>query len=69
MFYFIFLNEKSIYLKRKMAEKKKDKGEEDPRLEFIISYLLKSLRLKSDKWQKLMGTEDNRVSIFFFFLL
>lgn len=49
-----------------MAEKKKDKGEEDPRLEFIISYLLKSLRLKSDKWQKLMGTEDNRVSIFFY---
>lgn len=50
-----------------MAEKKKDKGEEDPRLEFITSYLLKSLRLKSDKWQKLMGTEDNKVSIFYFY--
>ena len=42
--------------------KNKDKDkEEDPRLEFISSYVMKSLRIKMDKWHKMMGAEDSKV--------
>lgn len=37
-------------------DKKKDDG--DPRLEFISSYVKKTFRIKSDKWQKLMASEE-----------
>ena len=44
--------------------------DEDPRLDFISEYLIKTMRLKSDKWPKMVGNEENRVSFFlsFFFL-
>lgn len=35
---------------------------EDERLDFIFEYLSKSLRLKQDKWAKMMANEDLRVS-------
>jgi hypothetical protein len=38
--------------------------EEDPRLEFMFSYLQTSLRLKPDKWAKLLGNKDSAVSVF-----
>jgi len=39
--------------------------EEDPRLEFMFSYLQTSLRLKPDKWAKLLGNKESAVSIVF----
>jgi hypothetical protein len=39
--------------------------EEDPRLEFMFSYLQTSVRLKPDKWAKLLGNKESAVSIFF----
>jgi len=39
------------------------KDEEDLRTDFLCSFVTKSMRLKSDKWQKLMSTEDLRVII------
>lgn len=38
-------------------------GAEDERLEFIFEYLSKSLRLKLDKWAKMMSNEELRVGI------
>lgn len=35
----------------------------DSRVEFIALYLLKSLKLKNDKWIKLYTSEDNKVII------
>lgn len=36
----------------------------DPRLEFISSFTLSSLRLKQDKWHRMMATDSFRVSFF-----
>lgn len=33
---------------------------EDRRLDFIADYVLRTLRLKQDKWQKCVSSEDNR---------
>ncbi|XP_008276610.1 dynein axonemal heavy chain 9 [Stegastes partitus] len=33
---------------------------EDPRLDFIAGYVLGTLKLKQDKWQKCVSSEDNR---------
>ncbi|XP_037074053.1 dynein beta chain, ciliary-like [Pollicipes pollicipes] len=35
----------------------------DPRLEFISDYISKSLRIKLEKWQKMMGTTDMRAVV------
>lgn len=32
----------------------------DSRLDFICDYVLKTLKLKQDKWEKLMSSDDNR---------
>lgn len=32
----------------------------DSRLDFICDYVLKTLKLKQDKWEKLLSSEDNR---------
>lgn len=43
--------------------KKKDKDDdEDDRLEFLLTYLTKSYRLKQDKWNKMIAIEENKVS-------
>ena len=41
-----------------------DRNKDDPRLEFLNIYLQKTFRLKGDKWQKLM-TSDDRVNNYF----
>ncbi len=33
----------------------------DPRLDFIFDYLTRSLKIKMDKWQKLVMQEDYRL--------
>lgn len=33
---------------------------EDSRLDFIAEYVLRTLKLKEDKWQKCVSIEDNR---------
>ncbi|XP_049855418.1 dynein beta chain, ciliary-like [Schistocerca gregaria] len=38
-------------------EEKKD-DDEDPRLDFIFAYLARSLRIKSEKWTKMLSNED-----------
>lgn len=40
-----------------MADDKK-KEDSDPRIDYISSYVTKTFRLKSDKWQKLMMSDD-----------
>lgn len=40
-----------------MAEDKK-KEDVDPRLEFVSSCVLKTFRMKQDRWQKLMSSDD-----------
>jgi hypothetical protein len=39
--------------------------EEDPRLEFMFSYLQLSMQLKPDKWAKLIGNKELAVSMVF----
>lgn len=33
---------------------------EDKRLDFIADYVLRTLKVKQDKWQKCLSSEDNR---------
>ena len=35
----------------------------DSRVEFMAVYILKTLKLKSDKWMKMYAIEDNKVLI------
>ena len=39
----------------------------DKRYEFVSEYVLKTLKLKPDKWQKCVGVEENKVLIQEFF--
>lgn len=39
----------------------------DKRFDFVSEYVLKTLKLKPDKWQKCIGVEENRVMIQEFF--
>lgn len=45
--------------------KKKEKGEddEDERLEFVLNYLTKSMRMKQEKWNKMIAIEEYKVSL------
>lgn len=45
----------------KKKEGQKDEDEDD-RLEFLLNYLTKSYRLKQEKWNKMIGAEENKVS-------
>lgn len=45
----------------KMSEEPKPKKKEDPRVDIISNYVLKTMRLKAEKWQKLMSTEELKV--------
>lgn len=50
---------------KKKEEKKKEKEEgEDERLEYILNYLIKSMRMKMDKWAKMISTEEYKVRTF-----
>ena len=48
----------------KMAE---DLELNDPRIYFVADYVLKTLKLKSDKFAKMYGIEENKVLIYEFF--
>lgn len=48
-----------------MTDEKKKETEEDPRLEYLRTYLLKCHRLKMERWQKMMGNEDYKVMVIF----
>lgn len=39
--------------------------DEDVRLEFLLAYLTKTLRMKQEKWTKMMQAEENKVSLFY----
>lgn len=41
---------------KEMDDKKKE--DMDPRVEFLSSYVMKTFRIKSDRWQKLMMSDD-----------
>ena len=47
-----------------MADEKK-KEDVDPRLEYISSYVTKTFRIKSDKWQKLITSEEKVIKVWF----
>lgn len=46
-------------------EKKEKKGDEeddvDARLEYLMNYLMKSMKIKPDRWVKMMALEENKV--------
>ncbi|XP_055624142.1 dynein beta chain, ciliary-like isoform X3 [Toxorhynchites rutilus septentrionalis] len=44
-------------------DKKKKEEKEDPCAAFVGSYVLKTMRLKDEKWQKLMGNEEFKVIV------
>lgn len=49
-----------------MEEKKKEEEKdekEDPRLEYIFNYLSKSMKIKQERWNKLLATEEYLVNI------
>lgn len=50
----------------KSAKSKKgdeeEEEEEDPRLEFMFNYMMRSLRIKPDKWAKLLLSKEFGVS-------
>lgn len=48
----------------KKDDKKKEDGS-DERFEYIQNYLSKAIRLKSDKWAKMIQTDEYRVRHFF----
>lgn len=33
----------------------------DPRLQFILSYLMRTMKFKIEKWQKMLTTEEYKV--------
>lgn len=39
----------------------------DKRFEFVSEYVLQTLKLKNDKWQKCIGVEENKVLMLEFF--
>lgn len=48
------------------GDKKKTEGDDDEaRLEFLLNYLTKSMRMKQEKWNKMIQIDENRVSTFF----
>ncbi|XP_039431337.1 dynein beta chain, ciliary-like isoform X4 [Culex pipiens pallens] len=44
-------------------KKKKEEQKEDPCAAFVGSYVLKTMRLKDEKWQKLMGNEELKMIV------
>ena len=44
-----------------MSEDLKDIG--DPRVEFMANYILKTLKIKSDKWNKMYVIDENKTMI------
>ena len=40
----------------------------DPRVEFLAYYILKTFKLKPDRWTRMYSNDDNRVIIFDFFV-
>lgn len=48
-------------------EKEKEKKEKiDERFEFFNNYVMKTLRLKNERWVKLMGMPESKVSVWLF---
>jgi len=47
-----------------MADPKKKEQVLDPRIEFFQSYCLKTMRLKLEKWTKMLSYDENKVSDF-----
>ncbi|CAH1116455.1 unnamed protein product [Phaedon cochleariae] len=50
-----------------MGDDDKKKDDEDDRLEFLLTYLTKSYRLKQEKWNKMLALEENKKMILNFF--
>lgn len=45
-----------------MGDKKEKDASEDPRLEWIFNYLTKTLKLRQEKWNKMITTDEYIVS-------
>lgn len=46
-------------------DQKKDDSDVDYRLEFLLNYLTRSMKLKMEKWNKMMQTDEFGVRIVF----
>lgn len=57
-----------VELRAMSDDKKKEDDAEDERLEFLLNYLTKSYKLKQEKWNKMIGVDENRVRQIFFSL-
>lgn len=47
----------------KKANKPEDEDEEDPRLEFMFNYFSKSMKIKQERWNKLIANEEFLVNL------
>lgn len=47
-----------------MGDKKAVEEDEDPRFEFICNYLIKSIKIKAEKWNKMVLVEEYKVCIY-----
>lgn len=45
-----------------MAEEEKKKEKVDERLEFLWNYIMKTMRLKQEKWNKMLATTEYKVN-------
>lgn len=45
-----------------MAEEEKKKEKLDERLEFLWNYIMKTMRLKQEKWNKMLATTEYKVN-------
>lgn len=45
-----------------MAEEEKKKEKVDERLEFLWNYIMKTMRLKQEKWNKMLATSEYKVN-------
>ena len=56
--YIILFNENSVKSKMSHCGNEENTTPTDPRIDFIAEYTLKSLRLKSDKWSRLIAPDE-----------
>lgn len=50
-------------IRSEKKDKKQTSEDEDERLEFLLNYLTKSMRMKQEKWNKMIVIEDFKVGV------
>lgn len=56
-------DEDAVSIRSEKKDKKQVSEDEDERLDFLLNYLTKSMRMKQEKWNKMIVIEDFKVHI------